>query len=59
MAVGNFAKGFPDISRKSSIINPISETFLQASEFILIALETLKHEEIIREAVNIIQPLDS
>ncbi|CCJ29157.1 unnamed protein product [Pneumocystis jirovecii] len=53
MAVGNFAKGFPDISRKSSIINPISETFLQASEFILIALETLKHEEIIREAARL------
>ncbi|KAG5518198.1 hypothetical protein PMAC_003384 [Pneumocystis sp. 'macacae'] len=53
MTVGSFAKGFPDISRKSSIINPVSEIFLQASEFILVALETLKHEEIIREAARL------
>ncbi|KAG5437058.1 hypothetical protein PCANB_001179 [Pneumocystis canis] len=52
MAIGNFAKGFPDIPRKSSIIDSVSETFLQASEIILVALETLKDKEIIREAAR-------
>ncbi|QSL64544.1 hypothetical protein MERGE_001845 [Pneumocystis wakefieldiae] len=52
MAIGSFSKGFPDTSRGSPSIDSISKTFLQASEVILVALETLKHKEIIREAAR-------
>ncbi|KTW27617.1 hypothetical protein T552_02059 [Pneumocystis carinii B80] len=52
MAIGNFSKGFPDISREFPSIDSISKTFLQACELILVALEALKHKEIIREAAR-------
>ncbi|KAG4304608.1 hypothetical protein PORY_002001 [Pneumocystis oryctolagi] len=52
IAIGNFAKGFPDVFYKSLAVNSVLEIFLQASEIILVALETLKHREIIREAAR-------
>ncbi|KAK4688536.1 exportin-T, partial [Tremellales sp. Uapishka_1] len=53
MALGHFAKGFPQVSDDQVETLPYQPAFKQMTEVLLQALETAKKERIVRDAVRI------
>lgn len=52
MALGNFAKGFPPVSESQVEALPYQAPFKQMTEALLQALDVMKRQRIVRDAVS-------